>query len=160
MKNSTEIATFAAGCFWGVEAVFRQVKGVIDVLVGYAGGTTENPTYEEVCSGNTGHAESVQVTFDPKVVSYNDLLFVFWENHDPTTLDKQGPDVGSQYRSAIFYRNDKQKQEAQESREAFAASGNYKDPIVTEIVPLAAFYKAEEYHQQYFEKKKGAAPYL
>lgn len=148
-----EKATFGAGCFWGVEAAFRQVKGVTATTVGYAGGTTENPTYGDVCSGRTGHAEVVEVEFDPAVVSYDELLKVFWENHDPTTLNRQGPDVGEQYRSAIFYHTPEQEQAARASKAALEQSGTYRRAIVTEITPAPAFYRAEEYHQQYFEKR-------
>lgn len=148
-----ETATFAAGCFWGVEATFRQLKGVAATAVGYCGGHTENPTYREVCADMTGHAEAVQVTYDPALVSYGDLLKVFWENHNPTTMNRQGPDVGSQYRSAIFFHSPEQKSEAEASKKALDASGKYKRPIVTEIVPAAPFWMAEDYHQQYLEKR-------
>jgi len=148
-----EKATFGAGCFWGVEAAFRQVKGVKSTAVGYAGGSMDNPSYEDVCSDETGHAEVVQVEYDPAEVSYNDLLRVFWENHDPTTLNRQGPDVGTQYRSVIFYHSPEQEAAAKASKEALAKSGRYKRPIVTEIVPAPAFWRAEEYHQQYLEKR-------
>ena len=147
----TEKATFAAGCFWGVEAAFRQVKGVKSTAVGYMGGHMENPTYEDVCTDETGHAEAVQVEFDPKIVPYEELLKVFWENHNPTTLNRQGPDVGTQYRSAIFYHDEKQKQAAIKSKEE--QQKKYKARIVTEITKAAEFYKAEEYHQQYLEKR-------
>ena len=148
-----EKATFAAGCFWGVEATFRQVKGVRDVIVGYEGGTLPNPTYREVCSGETGHAEVVQVEFDPKQVSFDELLQVFWQNHDPTTLNRQGPDVGTQYRSAIFYHSDVQKKAAEISKEKMQTSGKFKKSIVTEIRPAEPFFRAEEYHQQYLKKR-------
>ena len=148
-----EKATFAAGCFWGIEAAFRQVKGVLSTAVGYTGGTTENPTYREVCTDKTGHAEAVLVEFDPSVVSYNELLDVFWSIHDPTTLNRQGPDFGSQYRSAIFYHNEEQKAAAVASKERLEKSGKYKNSIVTEITPASEFYMAEEYHQQYLEKR-------
>lgn len=148
-----EKATFGAGCFWGVEAAFRQVNGVKATAVGYAGGTTENPTYKDVCSGRTGHAEVVEVEFDPAVVSYEELLKVFWENHDPTTLNRQGPDVGEQYRSAIFYHTPEQEQAARASKAALEESGTYRRRIVTEITPAPTFYRAEDYHQQYFEKR-------
>ena len=153
MKNvkKMEKATFGAGCFWGVEAAFRQVEGVKSTAVGYLGGTLKNPTYKEVCSGKTGHAEVVQVEFDPALVSYETLLKVFWENHDPTTLNRQGPDKGSQYRSAIFYHDAEQKVIAAESKEKIQAQ--YKNPIVTEISPASTFYIAEDYHQQYLEKR-------
>ena len=148
-----EKATFGAGCFWGVEAAFRQIKGVTATTVGYLGGTLENPTYRDVCTGRTGHAEVVEVDFDPAQVSYNDLLNVFWENHDPTTLNRQGPDVGTQYRSAIFYHTPEQKAAAEASKAQQEQSGRYRRPIVTEITPTSAFYAAEDYHQQYLEKR-------
>ena len=150
---SSEKATFGAGCFWGVEAEFRQVKGVILTNVGYAGGSLKDPTYRDVCSGNTGHAEVVQVEFDPAKVSYEDLLKVFWENHDPTTLNRQGPDEGAQYRSAIFFHNPAQRASAIASKEKLDKSGVFKKPIVTEISPASEFYRAEDYHQQYLEKR-------
>jgi peptide-methionine (S)-S-oxide reductase len=145
-------ASFAAGCFWGVEAAFRQVGGVLETAVGYSGGRTESPTYESVCSGRTGHAETVEVEYDPAKVSYEQLLDVFWENHDPTTLNRQGPDVGEQYRSAIFFQTPEQEAAAIASRENREKSGRYKRPIVTEITPASMFYRAEEYHQGYLEK--------
>jgi peptide-methionine (S)-S-oxide reductase len=146
-------ATFGAGCFWHVEALFRQVKGVKSTTVGYLGGSLKDPTYEDVCSGQTGHAEVVQVEYDPNMVSYNDLLTVFWNNHDPTTLNRQGPDVGDQYRSAIFFHNAKQEATAKISKEKLQNSDKFKGrKIVTEIIPASSFYKAEDYHQQYFEK--------
>jgi peptide-methionine (S)-S-oxide reductase len=147
-----ETATFAAGCFWGVEAAFRQVEGVVSTRVGYTGGTVANPSYEQVCSGKTGHAEAVEIEYDPSEVSYGQLLNVFWENHDPTTLNRQGPDVGAQYRSAVFFNNPEQETAARASRDKLQQSGKYKRPIVTEITPASEFYEAEEYHQQYFEK--------
>jgi peptide-methionine (S)-S-oxide reductase len=146
-------ATFAAGCFWGVEAAFRQVEGVLETAVGYSGGRTENPTYESVCSGRTGHAETVEVEYDPAKVKYEQLLDVFWENHDPTTLNRQGPDVGEQYRSAIFFQTPEQEASARASKEKQEKSGRYKRPIVTEIAPASMFWRAEEYHQQYLEKR-------
>jgi peptide-methionine (S)-S-oxide reductase len=146
-------ATFGAGCFWHVEALFRQVKGVKSTTVGYLGGSLKDPTYEDVCSGQTGHAEVVQVEYDPNVVSYNDLLTVFWNNHDPTTLNRQGPDVGNQYRSAIFFYDSEQEATAKASKEKLQSSDKFKGrKIVTEIIPASSFYKAEDYHQQYFEK--------
>jgi peptide-methionine (S)-S-oxide reductase len=145
-------ASFAAGCFWGVEAAFRQVEGVLETAVGYTGGRTENPTYESVCAGRTGHAETVEVEYDPAKVKYEQLLDVFWENHDPTTLNRQGPDVGEQYRSAIFFRTPEQEAAAIASKESREKSGRYKRPIVTEIKPASTFYRAEEYHQRYLEK--------
>ncbi len=149
----TEKATFGAGCFWGVEATFRQLPGVTGTAVGYTGGKTRNPTYEDVCSDETGHAEAVQVEFDPAKVKYEQLLKVFWENHDPTTLNYQGPDYGTQYRSAIFFHSPEQRAAAIASKEALQNSGRYKRPIVTEITPASEFYRAEEYHQQYLEKR-------
>lgn len=151
---STEIATFAAGCFWGVEAAFRQVPGVEEVVSGYTGGRTEHPTYQQVCSDRTGHAEAVEVRFDPGRVTYEQLLAVFWKIHDPTQVDRQGPDVGSQYRSAIFTHAEKQAVQAAASRSA--QQTHLPRPIATEILPAPAFYPAEEYHQRYFERH-GAA---
>jgi len=144
-----EKATFGGGCFWCLEAVFEETRGVVDVISGYAGGQTPSPTYEQVCSGNTGHAEVVQITFDPKLISYEALLKIFWLIHDPTTLNRQGNDVGTQYRSVIFYHNETQKAQAEASMKAFA--GKFTKPIVTEIKPLEVFYKAEAYHQNYFK---------
>jgi len=145
-------ATFGAGCFWGVEVAFRQVPGVVSTAVGYLGGTLPNPTYEDVCSGRTGHAEVVEVTYDPGRGIYDDLLNVFWTNHDPTTLNRQGPDRGTQYRSAIFYHDERQKAAAEAFKERLGASGQLPRPIVTEITPASTFYRAEEYHQRYLEK--------
>jgi peptide-methionine (S)-S-oxide reductase len=153
MGNATENATFGAGCFWGVEATFRQVPGVVDTAVGYEGGSMPNPTYRDVCTDETGHAEVVQVTFDPARVSYDRLLDVFWENHDPTQKNRQGPDVGTQYRSAVFFHSDAQRQAAEASKERLAASGRYARPIATEIVPASTFWRAEDYHQRYLEKR-------
>jgi peptide-methionine (S)-S-oxide reductase len=147
------IATFAAGCFWGVEDAFRGVKGVTSTTVGYTGGHTKNPTYKDVCGHATGHAEAVEVEFDPKQVSYQKLLGLFWEIHDPTQLNRQGPDVGSQYRSAIFYHDAEQESAARASKAALEKSGKFKGAIVTEIAPAPEFYRAEDYHQQYFEKR-------
>jgi peptide-methionine (S)-S-oxide reductase len=149
-----QIAIFAAGCFWGVESNYRKVEGVISTRVGYIGGSFSKPTYKQVCSLNTGHAEAIEITFDPSKVSYNELLEVFWSIHDPTTLNRQGPDVGSQYRSAIFYLNSEQKEKALNSKARLEASKRFRRPIVTQIVPASDFWKAEEYHQQYNEKKK------
>ncbi len=146
-------ATFGAGCFWGVEAAFRQVKGVTGTAVGYLGGTLKNPTYEDVCTGRTGHAEVVEVEYDPARVSYEELLNVFWGNHNPTQLNRQGPDVGAQYRSAVFDHDDAQKAAAQASKEKLERSGRFNKPVVTEITPASTFYRAEEYHQQYLEKR-------
>lgn len=148
-----EKATFAAGCFWGVEAAFRQVKGVVSTLVGYTGGSFKDPTYKDVCSGKTGHAEAVEVEYDPAMLSYEELLTLFWDTHDPTTLNRQGPDVGTQYRSAIFYHTPEQKAAAEASRERLQKSGRYSRPIVTEVTPASQFYRAEDYHQQYLEKR-------
>jgi peptide-methionine (S)-S-oxide reductase len=148
-----QTATFGAGCFWGVEAEFRQVKGVVDTAVGYMGGTLKNPFYQDVCTDRTGHAEVVQVHYDPEQVSYEDLLRVFWENHDPTTRNRQGPDVGSQYRSVIFFHSPEQEGAARKSKEELDRSGHYKRPIVTEIVPAPEFWPAEDYHQRYLEKR-------
>ncbi len=156
MESNTEDrapakATFGAGCFWGVEAEFRRLAGVKSTQVGYMGGTLEHPTYEDVCTDRTGHAEVVEVTFDPQVISYRDLLEVFWNNHNPTTLNRQGPDVGAQYRSAVFYHSPEQLTEARASRDA--AQTRFPRPIVTQIVPASTFWRAEEYHQQYLEKR-------
>jgi peptide-methionine (S)-S-oxide reductase len=148
-----QLATFGAGCFWGVEVAFRNVRGVKDAKVGYLGGTLANPTYRDVCTGRTGHAEVVQVEYDPTEVTYDRLLDVFWENHDPTTLNRQGPDVGTQYRSAIFYHSPEQKRAAEESKSRLEASGKLRRPIVTEITDASTFYPAEDYHQQYLEKR-------
>ena len=146
-------ATFAAGCFWGVEAAFRRMKGVTETAVGYSGGQTPDPTYKDVCTDQTGHAEVVQVQFDPDLVSYEQLLDVFWTCHDPTQHNRQGPDVGSQYRSAIFFHDTEQQAAAETSKEALAQSGKLSAPIATEITPASTFYRAEEYHQQYLEKR-------
>ena len=155
---STQTATFAAGCFWGVEAAFRQIPGVVDAVSGYIGGRTDNPAYREVCSHATGHAEAVEVTFDPQRVSYDQLLDAFWEIHDPTQLNRQGPDVGDQYRSAIFTHSPEQLAEATASRDR--EQSRYQKPIVTQIQPAPRFWRAEEYHQQYFEKNGGAACHI
>ena len=151
-KEKYESAIFAAGCFWGVEHAFQQIKGVTSVTSGYTGGHAKNPTYKEVCSNTTGHAEAVRVEFDPAIVSYDQLVEYFWKIHDPTTLNRQGPDVGSQYRSAIFYKNEKQKQVARASLLRLKQSGRFTKKIVTEIQPASDFYPAEEYHQDYFKK--------
>jgi peptide-methionine (S)-S-oxide reductase len=150
-----EKATFAAGCFWGVEQYFRQIPGVGDAVVGYTGGTTVNPSYQDVCTDRTGHAEALEITFDPARVSYEELLDHFWKMHDPTTLNRQGPDVGAQYRSAIFYHSPQQKTAAEASLKRVQAQ--FRRPIVTEIVPAAPFYRAEEYHQRYLEKRGAKA---
>jgi peptide-methionine (S)-S-oxide reductase len=149
----SEKATFAAGCFWGVEAAFRQIPGVLATAVGYIGGCTKNPTYEDVCTDGTGHAEAVEVEFDPNRVRYQQLLDVFWNEHDPTQLNRQGPDVGTQYRSAIFFHNSAQQAAAIASKEALEKSVRHRRPIVTEIAPAPEFYRAEDYHQQYLEKR-------
>lgn len=146
-------ATFGAGCFWGVEAEYRQIQGVRATAVGYEGGTLENPSYKDVCSNRTGHAEVVEVEFDPERVSYETLLNVFWENHDPTTLNRQGPDVGTQYRSVIFFHSPEQQAAAEASKAKLEQAHRFKRPIVTQIVPAETFYKAEDYHQQYLEKR-------
>ena len=148
-----QIATFGAGCFWGVEADFRDLKGVVDAAVGYSGGTLENPTYRDVCTDTTRHAEVVQVTFDPAQVSYEQLLEVFFSLHDPTTLNSQGPDFGTQYRSAIFFHTPEQEAAARAAKERLQKSGRFARPIVTEITPASEFYRAEEYHQRYLEKR-------
>lgn len=149
-----ETAMFGAGCFWGVEELYRKLPGVLSTEVGYSGGSMENPTYEEVCTGSTGHVESVKVTYDPSVVTYDELLKVFWDNHNPTTKNRQGPDVGSQYRSVIFYKTPEQKKRADASKRELEQSGKWgKAGIVTEIIPALPFYRAEEYHQQYLAKK-------
>jgi peptide-methionine (S)-S-oxide reductase len=146
-------ATFAAGCFWGVEAMFRQLSGVTSTRVGYTGGNYANPTYHDVCTDRTGHAEAVEVDYDPAKLSYEELLNVFWENHDPTQLNRQGPDSGSQYRSAIFFHSPEQEAAAKASKDALARSGRFSKPVVTQIVPATTFYEAEDYHQQYLEKR-------
>jgi len=153
MSGQSEVGYFAAGCFWGVEAAFRQVKGVLSTAVGYQGGHTLNPNYEQVCSGTTDHAEVVAVTFNPGEVSYEQLLSVFWSKHDPTTLNRQGPDIGTQYRSAIFYASDSQKEAAEKSKGALEKAGVFSSPIVTEITRAGDFFMAEDYHQQYLEKR-------
>ena len=158
IENKTETATFGAGCFWCVEAVFERLEGVIDVESGYAGGMTKNPTYEEVCTGETGHVEVIQVIFDPDTISYEQLLDTFWKSHDPTTLNRQGSDMGTQYRSAIFYKNKIQKRVSEKSRTFVDSSGMYISPIVTEIIALKQFYLAEDYHQDYY-RLNTQAPY-
>jgi peptide-methionine (S)-S-oxide reductase len=151
---STQKATFGAGCFWGVEAEFRQLPtGIVSTAVGYEGGTMKNPTYRDVCSNRTGHAEVLEVEYDPEKIMYEDIMKVFWENHDPTTLNRQGPDVGTQYRSVIFYQTAEQQAAALASKEKLEKSGRYRRPIVTQIVPAETFYRAEDYHQQYLEKR-------
>lgn len=153
MDNKLELATFGAGCFWGVEETFRILPGVVKTAVGYMGGEMDNPTYEDVCTDRTGHAEVVQLEFDPALISYEKLLEVFWENHDPTQINRQGPDVGTQYRSVIFYHNDNQKIVAEKSKRELEESGKFNQPIATAIVPATTFYLAEDYHQQYLMKR-------
>jgi peptide-methionine (S)-S-oxide reductase len=153
-----DTATFGTGCFWCTEAIFQELKGVTKVVSGYSGGTVKNPTYEQVCSGNTGYAECLQIIYDPKVISYDELLEVFWESHDPTSLNKQGNDVGTQYRSVIFYHDDEQKQKAEHYKDELNKSKAYDKPIVTEIVRFSVFYPAENYHQDYF-RLHGSQPY-
>lgn len=152
MNKLVETATLAGGCFWCTEAVFRRLQGVQSVIPGYTGGTVENPTYDEVCDGGTGHAEAIQIEFDPTQIQYEKILDVFWHTHDPTTLNQQGNDVGTQYRSAIFYHTETQKEVALRSKKEIESSGVYKNVIVTEIVPFTKFYKAENYHKEYYEK--------
>ncbi|MFH1391182.1 MAG: peptide-methionine (S)-S-oxide reductase MsrA [Candidatus Diapherotrites archaeon] len=153
MAEKLETAVFAGGCFWGFEEIFRTLAGVKETKVGYTGGGLDKPTYEQVCVGTTGHAEALQIKFDPKEISYEKLLDIFWKNHNPTTLNSQGPDVGVQYRSAIFYADEKQKKIAEKSKEEMNASEKFNNPIVTEIVPLKEFFDAEKYHQKYYFKK-------
>lgn len=148
-----EKATFGAGCFWGVEETFRQVPGVVETAVGYMGGTLNSPTYEDVCTDETGHAEVVELTFDPSKVSYEQLLKIFWGLHDPTTLNRQGPDIGSQYRSGVYYHNQEQENEAKALKAKLDEGGHFKRPIVTEIEPAKTFWRAEEYHQKYFQRR-------
>ena len=155
-----ETATFGAGCFWGVEATFRQTPGVVSTAVGYMGGDFKNPTYRDVCTDQTGHAEVVEVTFDPSQVSYADLLKVFWENHDPTQFNRQGPDYGKQYRTAIFFHSPEQEAAARASKDDLDRSGKYPRRIVTEITPASEFWRAEEYHQQYLEKRGMASCHI
>jgi peptide-methionine (S)-S-oxide reductase len=151
-NTKSDTATFGTGCFWCSQAIFERLKGVESAVAGYSGGTTANPTYEQVCTGKTGYAEVCQVIYDPKIISYDELLKVFWKTHDPTTLNRQGADVGTQYRSVIFYHNEDQKKKAEYYKDELNKSGAWKDPIVTEISPFTKFYKAENYHQDYFEK--------
>ncbi|MBI4836736.1 MAG: peptide-methionine (S)-S-oxide reductase MsrA [Candidatus Abawacabacteria bacterium] len=152
MNKNYQFATFGAGCFWGVEETFRKVPGVVETTVGYEGGVTESPTYDDVCAKNTGHAEVVQVIYDPQQISYEALLDVFWQNHNPTTYNRQGPDVGSQYRSVIFYHTPEQKLAAEISKDVLDKSGKFNRAVVTQIVPAQPFYRAEEYHQRYLSK--------
>ena len=155
-----EIATFGAGCFWGIEAAFRRVPGVLDAAVGYSGGRTENPSYQDVCTDTTGHAEVVQVTFDPEKLTYEQLLDVFWTIHDPTQVNRQGPDYGKQYRTAIFFHSPEQEGTAKKSRQALEASGKLRRPVATEITPAGTFWRAEEYHQRYLEKRGAASCHI
>lgn len=155
MSNKNETATFANGCFWCTEAIFQQLRGVSGVTSGYSGGHVANPSYEEVCNKTTGHAECLQIEFDPTVISFEELLEVFWNTHDPTTLNRQGNDVGPQYRSAIFYHSPEQQQKAESYKQQLDRSGVFKDPIVTEIVPFTIFYPAEKYHQEYYNHHGG-----
>lgn len=157
--NGTEVATFANGCFWCTEAIFDELDGVVSAVSGYSGGHTENPDYKQVCTGQTGYAECLQITYDPKKISFDELLAVFWETHDPTTLNRQGADEGTQYRSAIFYHNQEQKEKAEKYKAELNKSGAFSNPIVTEITPFSKFYPAEDYHQQYFENNEGNNPY-
>ena len=157
--EKTDTATFATGCFWCTEAIFEGLSGVLKVTSGYAGGQVENPTYQAVCSGETGHAECVQIIFEPNKISYDELLEVFFEVHDPTSLNRQGADVGTQYRSAIFYHDASQKEKAEYYTKELNKSGAYTKPIVTEISPLTKFYSAEDYHQEYYENNKNSNPY-
>jgi len=159
-KDNAQLATFASGCFWGVEEAFRPIMGVKATLVGYTGGTSKNPTYRDVCTNKTGHVEAVQIEFDPAVVSYEKLLDVFWSIHDPTTKNRQGPDVGSQYRSMIAFHTPEQEAIARKSKESLERSGKFKNEIVTEIVPASTFYRAEEYHQKYYMKRGGGSCYI
>ena len=155
-----EKATFGAGCFWGVEATFRSIPGVVSTLVGYCGGKTDNPTYKDVCTDTTGHAEAVEITFDPAQLPYEQLLETFWKLHDPTTPNRQGPDVGSQYRSVIFFHSPAQEAAARAAKERLDKSGKFRNPVVTQIVPAAPFYKAEDYHQRYLEKRGFASCHI
>lgn len=156
MTTTTETATLATGCFWCSEAIFSRLLGVRSVLPGYSGGRADNPSYEDVCSGSTGHAEAAQIEFDPKIISFEKLLDVFWHTHDPTTLNRQGADVGTQYRSAIFYHDERQREIAESSKKEIEQSGTYEDNIVTEIVPFKNFFVAEDYHKKYYETHKDA----
>jgi peptide-methionine (S)-S-oxide reductase len=158
-SGETDTATFANGCFWCTEAIFEQLEGVISAVSGYSGGSVVNPTYKQVCTGETGHAECLQIVYDPKKISFDELLEVFWETHDPTTLNRQGNDIGTQYRSGVFYHNEEQKKKAELYKEKLDKSGAFDNPIVTEITPFTKFYPAEDYHQQYFENNEGANPY-
>ena len=156
---TTDTATFANGCFWCTEAIFEQLDGVISATSGYTDGHVKNPTYKQVCTGETGHAECLQIVYDPKKISFDELLEVFWETHDPTTLNRQGNDVGTQYRSGIYYHNEEQKQKAEKYKVELDKSGAFNKPIVTEVKPFSIFYPAENYHQEYFENNEGSNPY-
>jgi len=156
-RRAREVATLAGGCFWCLEAVFERLEGVEEVVPGYSGGTVPNPTYEQVCTGRTGHAEAVQITFDPQTIPFRDLLEIFFAIHDPTTRDRQGPDVGPQYRSAIFYHDEEQRRTAEQVIAALEAAGTWKAPVVTELVPFTAFYPAEPYHRAYYRRHPEAA---
>jgi peptide-methionine (S)-S-oxide reductase len=156
--KDAQLATFGSGCFWCSEAIFLNVKGVLKVESGYSGGKVKNPTYEQVCTGTTGHAEVVQLTYDPSIISYDELLEIFWKTHDPTTLNRQGADVGTQYRSVIFYHNPEQKELAEHYKHKLNEEGAYNNPVVTEIAPFESFYVAEDYHQNYYNLN-GNAPY-
>jgi len=151
--NTSQLAAFGAGCFWGVEELYRVLPGILKTEVGYMGGTVDNPTYEMVCGGNTGHVETVQVTYDPQKITYEELLRIFWNNHNPTTPNRQGPDIGTQYRSVIFYYTEEQQEQAEASKQELTEQQRFKDPIVTEIIPATTFWSAEEYHQQYLAKR-------
>lgn len=157
--TTTQTATFANGCFWCTEAIFEELKGVISATSGYTGGETKNPTYKEVCSGQTGHAECLQIVYDPSIISFDELLEVFWETHDPTTLNQQGADIGTQYRSGVFYHNEEQREKAEKYKAALNKSGAFDKPVVTEITAFTKFYPAEDYHQQYFENNENTNPY-
>ena len=159
IADQTDTATFGTGCFWCTEAIFQELNGVLNVTSGYSGGNTRNPTYKEVCTGETGHAECVQVVYEPGKISYDDLLQVFFEVHDPTSLNRQGADIGTQYRSAIFYHNDEQKQKAEYYKNELNKSGAYDKPIVTEIAAFTKFFPAEDYHQEYYDNNKNTNPY-
>jgi len=157
--ENKDTATFANGCFWCTEAIFEELDGVISATSGYSGGQTKNPSYKEVCTGETGHAECLQIVYDPSRISFDELLAVFWETHDPTTLNRQGADVGTQYRSAVFYHNEEQKEKAEKYKEQLDKSGAFDNPVMTEITPFTVFYPAEDYHQQYFENNENTNPY-
>ncbi|MBZ4187948.1 peptide-methionine (S)-S-oxide reductase MsrA [Niabella beijingensis] len=159
MNQQTDTATFANGCFWCTEAIFQDVKGVSSVTSGYTDGQTKNPTYKDVCTGNTGHAEALQILYDPSVISFDELLEIFWKTHDPTTLNRQGADVGTQYRSGIYYHNAAQKEKAEHYKTELDKSGAFDNPIVTEIKPFTVFYPAEDYHQSYFNNNEDKNPY-